>query len=78
MNPKKKYAIFCIGLIICALIIKIILPNSILTSIFLVLFLIHALISLYVIYSLYEMYFLHEKQGSKLTLSKDKLNIHWD
>ncbi len=78
MNPKKTYTFLCFGLIILALIIKITLSSSSLISIFLVLFFIHALISFYVLYLLYEMYFLHEKQGSKLTLSKEKLNIHWD
>ena len=78
MNPRKVYAIICIGLIILATFLRLILPSSFLMSIFLVLLFVHALISLYVAYSFYEMYVLHEKQGSKLTLSKDKLNIHWD
>ena len=78
MNPKKLYMLFCIGLLLTALTIRIALSESNVISIFLLLFFINALISLYVLYSLYEMYFLHEKQGSKLTMSKDKLNIHWD
>lgn len=78
MNPRKVYMLFCLGLLILAILFKCIMPTSYLIGIFLFLFFVHALISLYVVYSLYEMYFLHEKQGSKLTLSKDKLNIHWD
>lgn len=34
---------------------------------------IHLVIALYVIYSLFEINILHEKQGSKLSLSKGKL-----
>ena len=33
--------------------------------------------SLYICYSLYEMFILHEKQGSKLTLSKEKFHSDW-
>jgi len=78
MNPKKMYIGFCLGLISLAVLLKLVLSEPNLINLFLLLFFLHTLISLYVIYSLYEMYFLHEKQGSKLTLSKDKLNIHWD
>ena len=40
---------------------------------FIISFVIHLVISLYVLYSIFEINVLHEKQGSKLTLSKGKL-----
>lgn len=42
-------------------------------QIFFVFFVIHVIISLYVLYSIFEIYILHEKQGSKLSLSKEKI-----
>ena len=42
-------------------------------QIFFISFVIHLVISLYVLYSIFEINILHEKQGSKLTLSKGKL-----
>ena len=53
--------------------LKVLLSNSTVTQIFLISFVVHLVISLYVIYSLFEINILHEKQGSKLSLSKGKL-----
>lgn len=78
MTPHKIYLYCCLGIILIGLIIKLLLPFNYILGIFGFLFTINSLISLYVLYSLYEMNVLHEKQGSKLSLSKDKLNIKWD
>lgn len=53
--------------------LKILLPYNITIQIFFISFVIHSVISLYVLYSIFEINVLHEKQGSKLTLSKGKL-----
>ena len=53
--------------------IKFLLSYSFRIQIFLISFVIHLVISLYVLYSIFEINILHEKQGSKLSLSKGKL-----
>lgn len=53
--------------------LKILLPYTIIIQIFFISFATHLVISLYVLYSIFEINVLHERQGSKLTLSKGKL-----
>lgn len=50
--------------------------TSTIKNIFLYSVLFHSLFSVCVVYSFFEISLLHEKQGSKLNLSKDKLSIH--
>lgn len=75
--PKIYFASITI-LLATSVILKLFANEIYLTSLFILLFMIHVTVTLYVIYSAYEMYFLHEKQGSKLVMSKDKLNINWN
>jgi len=66
--------LFLISIIFTVLLLlKTLLSNEIIIQIFLISFIIHLVISLYVIYSIFEINVLHEKQGSKLSLSKGKL-----
>ena len=53
--------------------LKSLLSYSFRIQFFLISFVIHLVISLYVLYSIFEINVLHEKQGSKLSVSKGKL-----
>ncbi len=67
-----------IGLLISVLlplVLSTLLSTSVLTQLFVFLLGIHTLTCIYFVYTAYELNFLHEKQGSKLTLSKEKLDI---
>ena len=55
------------------IILKTIISPNVLVQSFVLSLLFHVVASIYFIYTSYELNFLHEKQGSKLTLSKDKL-----
>lgn len=73
LNVSQKSLILYLGYFVILLLSKFLLSNTIRTQIFFISFIIHLVISFYVVYSFFEIYILHEKQGSKLSLSKGKL-----
>lgn len=76
LSVSKKTIFVLAFLLSVILLIKVIVNTDTLIHIFLVSFIIHTLIALYFVYTNYEMNFLHEKQGSKLILSTNKLNTN--
>ena len=75
MKVSKQYVIALTITTLLTITIKSLLSFEALVNLFLLFFLINLLIALYALYTLYEMNFLHEKQVSKLVMSKNKLNI---
>ena len=73
LNVLHKYLFLILILFISLFFLSIFLPYTIKLQIFFISFIIHLVISLYVLYSIFEINILHEKQGSKLSLSKGKL-----
>lgn len=73
LNVFHKYLFLISIYFVILLLLNNFLNYSIIVQIFLISFLSHMVISLYVIYSIFEIKILHEKQGSKLSLSKGKL-----
>ena len=77
MNLSRDCLFLIVLLLVLSFVVQSVLPISTLTKIFFYSLVIHIVISLYMIYSLFEMTILHEKQGSKLTLSKGKITSDW-
>ena len=73
LNVSQKTFILVSIYFLILFFFKFLLSDSTIIQIFLISFVVHLVISLYVIYSLFEINILHEKQGSKLSLSKGKL-----
>ena len=73
LNVSRKSLILYLGYFLILLISKFLLSNTLRIQIFFISVVIHLVISFYVVYSFFEIYILHEKQGSKLSLSKGKL-----
>ena len=73
LNAFHKYLFLISIYFVILLLLDSLLNYSIMVKIFFISFLSHTVISLYVIYSIFEIKVLHEKQGSKLSLSKGKL-----
>ena len=73
LSVSKECIFVATALILASVLLGILLPKNILLYLFIFSTIIHVLVSLYFVYSEYELNFLHERQGSKLTLSKDKL-----
>lgn len=77
MNVSRFYLLFVSGLLAISLIINFTFSQQIIINMFFYSFLLYLVISFYVVYSLFEINILQEKQGSKLLLSKSKLNSDW-
>ena len=77
MKLSQYYLFLILGLPIISFILNSVLTIPTLTTIYFYSLLTHSVIALYTVYSLYEMTVLHEKQGSKLTLSKGKITSDW-
>ena len=77
MKLHHYYLFLILVLPIFSIILNSVLTTPTLTKIFFYSLLTHTVISLYTIYSLYEVFVLHEKQGSKLSLSKGKITSDW-
>ena len=78
INLKTTKFHLCLILILSffSVLFLLLLDISTIKNIFLYSVLFHTLISICVVYSFFEISFLHEKQGSKLNLSKEKLSLH--
>lgn len=77
MKLSRYYLFLILVLSITSIILNSVLNTPTLLKIFFYSLLIHTVIALYTVYSLFEMRILHEKQGSKLTLSKGKITADW-
>ncbi len=77
MKIHQYYLFLILVLFILSIILNSVLPIPTLTKIFFYSLLVHTVVSLYMLYSLFEIRILHEKQGSKLTLSKGKITSEW-
>lgn len=77
MKLSRYYLFLILVLPMISIILNSVLTIPTLTKIFFYSLLAHTVIALYTIYSLYEISVLHEKQGSKLTLSKGKITSDW-
>lgn len=77
MKLHQYYLFLFLVLPILSIILNSVLPTPILIKIFFYSLLVHTVVSLYMVYSLFEVRILHEKQGSKLTLSKGKITTDW-
>ena len=77
MKITHVYLFISIFLVFLSIVLKFLLSNSNLISFFFYSLFFHGIIALYICYSLFEIFVLHEKQGSKLTLSKEKFHSDW-
>ena len=77
MKLSHCYLFLILALPIISFILNSVLTIPTLTTIYFYSLLVHTVIALYTVYSLYEITVLHEKQGSKLTLSKGKITSDW-
>jgi hypothetical protein len=77
MKSTQFYLLSFLTLSIISLILNRFFSLSSIASVFFYSFIFHVLVSLYAICSLYEISVLHEKQGSKLILSKNKITSEW-
>lgn len=74
LNAKTFHLCLFFILLFFSILFLFVFEISTLKNIFLYSVLFHTLISICIIYSLFEVTILHEKQGSKLNLSKGKLS----
>ena len=77
MKIAKIYLLISIVLIIISIILKFLMIHLNQATIFFYSLFFHLISALYICYSLYEIFVLHEKQGSKLTLSKKRFHSDW-
>ena len=77
MKLSQYYLFLILALPTISLILNSVLTISTLKTIYFYSLLAHVVIALYSAYSLFEITVLHEKQGSKLTLSKGKITSDW-
>ena len=70
----SKFYLYLVSILFFISTIFYFLPDDKLFSVFFYSFLVHFLITLYIICTFLEINVLHEKQGSKLDLSKSKLS----
>ncbi len=77
MKLSQYYLFLILVLSITSIILNSVLDTPTLFKIFFYSFITHSVIALYTVYSIFEMRILHEKQGSKLTLSKGKITADW-
>ena len=73
LNATHKYLCFISIFFVFLFFLKSLLSDYTIIQIFFISFIFHLVVSLYVLYSFFEINILHEKQGSKLSLSKGKL-----
>ena len=77
-NPKKSLILLSV-LVVLSLTAKMFIPFNLKIIIFMILLIFYAISIVYIIYMLLELNVFHESQGSKLALSKNKLNSNiWD
>ena len=77
MKVAKIYLLISIVLVIFSIILKFLLLHLNQATIFFYSLFFHLISALYIGYSLFEIFVLHEKQGSKLTLSKERFHSDW-
>ena len=77
MSITKAYLLISIVLFSVTVAIRLLLSSLNQTTIFIYSLFFHLIVALYIGYSMYEIFILHEKQGSKLTLSKKRFHSDW-
>lgn len=77
LNITRVYLLISVAILIFSIIFKILLLHFNQSTIFFYSLFFHLISALYICYSLFEIFVLHEKQGSKLTLSKEKFHSDW-
>lgn len=73
LNLSRYYLCLFSIAILFSLFLRFLLPFQVILKLFFYAFIIHLIFACYIIYSFFEFYIMKEKQGSKLTLSKDKI-----
>lgn len=74
LNVTKFHLCLILILLFFSILFNLVFDSLAVMNIFLYSVLFHTLLSICVIYSFFEVSILHEKQGSKLNLSKEKLS----
>lgn len=77
MKIHQYYLCLFLVLPLISIVLNSVLSIPLLIKIFFYSLLAHALGMFYILYSVFEIRILHEKQGSKLTLSKGKITSDW-
>ncbi len=73
LNVSHFYPLLFSLSILIPIIMKFLLSFQAILNLFLYFFIFHLVFACYIIYSFFEFYVMQEKQGSKLSLSKEKI-----